>query len=78
MLVTIGTLRIKYSCYHFHDEKCPHKFFSSCKPSRNFRRLSMNELPLNNFVNRIDQEKTFGPTIFLFLFDFTACTSGGT
>ena len=24
----------------------------------------MNELPLNNFVNRIDEEKTFGPTIF--------------
>ena len=26
----------------------------------------MNELPLNNFVDRIDQEKTFGPTIFFF------------
>lgn len=39
--------------------------------------LSMNELPLNNFVDRIDQEKTFGPIIF-FLFDFTACTSRGT
>ena len=27
----------------------------------------MNELPLNNFVDRIDQEKTFGPTIFFCL-----------
>jgi len=26
----------------------------------------MNELPLNNLVDRIDQEKTFGPTIFFF------------